>query len=95
MTYKAYWGTWFALLMVTVAMIVAGNGKVAGRALLALLLVAMVAKIGLIGGNFMHLRREALSLILIVVLGLLAVGLALFVGIMQDASRVQMLSIAP
>jgi cytochrome c oxidase subunit IV len=95
MTYKAYWGTWFALLLVTVAMIAAGNGTLAGRALLALLLVAMLIKIGLICGNFMHLRRETRSLILIVALGLLAVGLVLFAGILPDAMRVQRLSILP
>ncbi|MBI1791652.1 MAG: cytochrome C oxidase subunit IV family protein [Acidobacteria bacterium] len=92
MPYKTYWVTWFLLLIVTVGMLAAGSGSLTGRLLLGLLLAAMVVKIGLIGGNFMHLRSEKRSLILIVALGILLVGLALFAGIAPDALRVLKLS---
>lgn len=92
MTYKAYWGTWLVLLVVTLGMIVAGSGSVTGGALLVLLLLGMLVKIGLIGGNFMHLRSENRILILIVALGILLVSIALFAGIAVDAARVYKLS---
>jgi cytochrome c oxidase subunit IV len=92
MTYKAYWGTWLALLIVTLAMIAAGSGTLVGGVLLAVLLLGMTVKIGLIGGNFMHLRSENRVLILIVALGILLVGIALFAGIAVDAARVARLA---
>ena len=87
MSYKSFWGTWAALLAVTLGMIGAGAGWVAGGAFLAIMLLGMLVKIGLIGGNFMHLRSENRTLILIVALGLLLVGAALFAGLVPDALR--------
>jgi cytochrome c oxidase subunit IV len=93
MTYRKYWLNWLLLLLVTGAMLFAGGGSsTAGVGVLALLLAAMTVKAGLIAGNFMHLRSERASLILIVVLGLAATGIALFAGIAVDALRVLRLS---
>lgn len=87
MAYKRYWITWLALLFITLSMIAAGQGGSKGL-LLGLLLVAMAVKAGLIGGTFMHLRSENRALVLIVVLGLIVVGAALFAGIAPDALRI-------
>jgi cytochrome c oxidase subunit IV len=91
-TYKTYWATWGVLLLITLGMIAAGGGALTGRLLLATLLLAMGVKAALIGGTFMHLRSERLSLILIVAIGLLLVGVILFAGIAADALRVLRLS---
>ncbi|MBI2680204.1 MAG: cytochrome C oxidase subunit IV family protein [Candidatus Solibacter usitatus] len=90
-TYKIYWATWGVLLLITLGMIAAG-GALTGKLLLVSLLLAMGVKAALIGGTFMHLRSEQLSLILIVTLGLLLVGAILFAGIAADAVRVLRLS---
>ena len=88
MRLKTYWVTWFALLVVTAGMLFAGGGGKPGGILLGLLLAAMTVKATLIAGNFMHLRSEARSLVLIVSLGLALVGIALFAGIAPDALRI-------
>ena len=89
--YKKYWITWFALLIVTLVMLFAGAAA-SGGVLLALLLIAMAAKASMITGMFMHLKSEPKGLILIVVLGIVLVGIALFAGIAPDAIRVLRLS---
>jgi len=90
--YKNYWLTWLVLLFVTLGMIFVGTSSVSKWFLLPLLLAAMLVKAGLIGGNFMHLRKERLALVLIVTLGTLLVGVALFAGIAPDGARIFELS---
>lgn len=87
MSYKSYWGTWAALLVLTLVMILADKGPLPRLALLAVLLGAMAAKAAMIAGNFMHLRQEHRRLILIVALSMVLTGLALFAGIAPDSLR--------
>lgn len=87
MAYRGYWITWVILLVVTLSMILVGGSAVPTWLLVAFILTAMSVKAGLIGAQFMHLRSESRALVLIVVLGLAAVGAALFAGISPDAIR--------
>jgi len=85
--YKTYWYTWGVLLFLTLGMILVGGVGFGKGWIVALLLAAMLAKATLILGNFMHLRFERVSLILMVVIGVVFTALALFFGIAPDGVR--------
>ncbi len=86
-SYKTYWSTWFALLILTVVMILMSLLGIAKGWIVALLLVAMSVKAILIGGNFMHLRYEKATLTLVVAAAIVLTAVALFLGIAPDGVR--------
>lgn len=85
---RVYWFTWAALLLLTGVMLVADTMTVARPLLVAVLLAAMLAKVALIAGNFMHLRHAHAGLVWTFVAGLLVTGLMLYVLIAPDALRI-------
>ena len=85
---KLYMTTWLVLLALTVAMLLVDNSPIPRVALVAVLLIAMLAKASLIGANFMHLRAERLALTLMVAAGLFITATILFVLIAPDAVRI-------
>ena len=85
---RIYWITWLVLLAFTVVMLWMDSVSIPRSAFVAFMLVAMLTKASIIGANFMHLRFERTSLVLIVVLGLLVTGTVLYVLIVPDAARI-------
>lgn len=86
-SYKTYWLTWMVLLVLTLGMILVGGAAIARAWIAAFLILGMLTKASLIGGNFMHLRFERVTLILTVVIGIVFTALALFFGIAPDGVR--------
>lgn len=86
--YMLYWIVWGVLLALTLVMMVIGSVTIPKALLLGILLVAMLVKASLIGGYFMHLRFERLSLVISVAAGLLLTGALLFLLIAPDGVRV-------
>lgn len=91
-SYRTYWSTWGVLLGITLVMLLTASWALPKLLLLTFLLAAMLVKAALIGAQFMHLRFEKLSLVLMVAIGILATGLALFAVIAFDAVRILRLS---
>ena len=85
---RVYWITWLVLLAFTAVMLSMDSVSIPRVAFVAFMLVAMVTKASIIGANFMHLRFERASLVLIVAVGLLVTGTVLYVLIAPDAARV-------
>ena len=85
---KTYWITWAVLLVFTVVMLWADAASIPRTAFVVFMLVAMLTKASIIGGNFMHLKSERMPLILTVVVGLLVTGGVLYVLIAPDAVRI-------
>ncbi len=86
---RLYWATWAALLALTLVMLLLDTAPVARPWLVAVLLVAMLAKVALIAGNFMHLRHAHAGLVWTFIAGLLITGLTLYVLIVPDALRIR------
>jgi caa(3)-type oxidase subunit IV len=86
--YGTYIRIWLVLLALTVVMLFLDTAPVPRGLLIGVLVVAMLAKAGLISGWFMHLRFERLVLGLAVALGLLLNGAILFVLIAPDSLRI-------
>ena len=91
--YRTYWSTWGVLLLLTLAMLLTGTISLPKVVVVGFLLLAMLAKASLIGGNFMHLRFEKAALVLAVGLGILLTALALFGPIAFDGIRILRLSV--
>jgi len=87
-TSRLYWGTWLALLALTMLMLAIDSSPLPRAAFLTLIVSAMIGKAALIGANFMHLRFERWVLPVMVVVGLLINGLILFALIAPDAVRI-------
>lgn len=85
---KVYWITWSVLLAFTLVMVWLDGLPIPRLAFVILMLVAMLAKASIIASNFMHLRFERVSLVLMVVVGLLVTGTVLYVLIVPDAVRI-------
>ena len=85
---KVYWITWSVLLAFTFVMVWLDGVSIPRLAFVVTMLVAMLAKASLIASNFMHLRFERVSLVLMVVVGLLVTGALLYVLIVPDAVRI-------
>jgi cytochrome c oxidase subunit IV len=86
--YAIYWKTWVLLLIVTVAMLASESFHMPRILLIAYLLIFMMVKASMIGGNFMHLRYENLNLVIIVAAGLLVTSLILFLFIAPETHSV-------
>ena len=86
--YRIYWITWIILLVITVAMLAAESLHMPRWFLLIFLLVFMMVKATIIGGNFMHLRYERRNLAFMVATGILVTSLILFFFIRPEARYV-------
>ncbi len=87
-SYKGYWITWGAMLAITGAMLAADSLSWPKLTIVGLLLVAMLVKIALIGGEFMHLRFEKPALIWAVTGCILFFSAFLFILIAFDGLRI-------
>jgi cytochrome c oxidase subunit IV len=87
---RGYWITWAVLLVFTMLMLWADGASesISRAAFVAFMLAAMLVKVALIGGNFMHLRFERAGLVATVVVGLLVTAVILYVLIVPDAARI-------
>jgi caa(3)-type oxidase subunit IV len=85
---RLYAGTWLALLLITVLMLVIDNVPLPRTVFLLALMSAMLVKATLIGANFMHLKFERRALVAMVVVGLFVNGAILFVLMAPDALRI-------
>jgi len=92
---KVYWVSWSILLAFTIVMLWLDTAAVPRLAFVLLMIAAMLTKATIIGGNFMHLRAERLSLVLIVIVGLLITGALLFALIAPDAARIHQMVAQP
>ena len=86
--YRVYWITWIILLGITVAMLAAESFHMPRWFLIAFLLLFMMVKAVMIGGNFMHLRYERRNLAFMVAAGILVTSLILFLFIRPEARHV-------
>ena|SRR5215472_11332964 len=73
--YAIYVKTWILLLIVTVAMLASESFHMPRIFLALYLLIFMLVKAAMIGGNFMHLRYEKANLVFIVAAGILVTSL--------------------
>lgn len=86
--YKIYWITWAILLLITVAMLAAEGFHMPRWFLVVFLLVFMMVKAVMIGGNFMHLRYEHQRIAFMVAAGILVTSLILFGFITPESQHV-------
>jgi cytochrome c oxidase subunit IV len=86
--YKIYWVTWVILLVITVAMLAAEELHMPRWFLLVFLLVFMMVKAALIGGNFMHLRFEKRTLPWMVGIGILVTSIILYAFVSGESRHV-------
>ena len=86
--YKVYWITWAILLVITVGMLAAESFHMPRWFLVGFLLLFMMVKAVMIGGNFMHLRYERRNLSVMVALGILLTSFILYAFIRPEARHV-------
>ncbi len=86
--YKVYWITWANLLVITVGMLAAESFHMPRWFLVGFLLLFMMVKAVMIGGNFMHLRYEKRNLAVMVALGILLTSFILYAFIRPEARHV-------
>jgi cytochrome c oxidase subunit IV len=86
--YRTYWIAWGGLLALTLLMVVLDQTSLPPRSLVAVMLIAMTVKAGVIGAYFMHLRFERWPLVLSILLGLPINGAILYILIVPDALRI-------
>jgi cytochrome c oxidase subunit IV len=87
-SYKGYWITWGIMLVVTGIMLVTDSLPWSRLLVIGLLLAAMLVKVALIGGEFMHLRFEKPALIWAVAGTILFFSAFLFILIAFDGLRI-------
>jgi cytochrome c oxidase subunit IV len=87
-SYKGYWITWGIMLVITAIMLVADSLPWARFVVVGVLLAAMLIKVSLIGGEFMHLRFERPTLIWAVAGSILFFSAFLFILIAFDGVRI-------
>jgi len=83
-SYRTYFILWMVLLALTVTMIVTEGAGLPRALTVGVVLIAMLTKVALIGGWYMHLRYERVSLIAAVVLGTFVTAAVLFGLIAPD-----------
>ena len=86
--YRIYKITWVILLIITVAMLAAEALHLPRWFLIVFLLLFMMVKAAMIGGNFMHLRYERPSLAMVVAGGLLITSLILYAFISREFGHI-------
>ena len=87
-SYKGYWITWGIMLVITAIMLATDSMPWSKVVVVGLLLVAMLVKVALIGGEFMHLRFERPALIWAVAGTILFFSAFLFILIAFDGLRI-------
>jgi cytochrome c oxidase subunit IV len=87
-SYKGYWITWGIMLVITAIMLAADSMPWSKYAVVGLLLAALLIKVSLIGGEFMHLRFEKPILIWTVAVCILFFSAFLFILIAFDGIRI-------
>ena len=85
---RIYWVTAAALLALTLVMLLVEAAGIARPILVGVLLTAMLIKVALISGNFMHLRQAHAGIVWTFIIGLLVTGVLLYVIIVPDALRI-------
>lgn len=85
---RIYWITWAALLALTLVMLLVDAAQLPRPWLVGVLIAAMLIKVTLIAGNFMHLREAHAGLVWTFLAGLLGTGVLLYVLIAPDAMRI-------
>ena len=85
---RTYWITWAVLLAFTIVMLWADGAAIPRLAFVVFMVAAMLTKASIIAGNFMHLRRESVWMVVTVVVGLIGTGTILYVLIAPDAARI-------
>ena len=90
--YRIYWITWIILLIITVAMLASESMHLPRWFLVAFLLVFMMVKAVMIGGNFMHLRFERRNLAVMVGAGIVVTSLILYTYVSQETARIMQLT---
>ena len=86
--YKGYWITWGIMLAITAVMLVTDSLPWSKFLVVGLLFAAMLIKVALIGGEFMHLRFEKPALIWAVAGCILFFSAFLFMLIAFDGVRI-------
>ncbi len=86
--YRTYWTAWGILLALTTVMVFTERAGLPRVGMLAVILFAMVMKVVLIGGWYMHLRYERMVLVASVVGGTFATAAVLFFLLIPDGLAV-------
>jgi caa(3)-type oxidase subunit IV len=86
--YRTYFVLWIVLLALTVTMIVAEGAGLPRVLTVGIVLSAMTAKVVLIGGWYMHLRYERVSLVAAVAGGTLLTAAVLIALIAPDGINI-------
>lgn len=84
-SFRTYWQVWGILLILTLFMIFFESVDVPVGVTIIVLVVAMLLKATLIGGWFMHLRKESTFLTVILVAATLLTVAFLFFLLIPDA----------
>jgi cytochrome c oxidase subunit IV len=86
--YGIYWRTWGFLLLLTTIMFVLDTLTMPRLLLVLLMVSAMLLKVALIAGIFMHLRQESLDLVIAIGVCVLGCGGILYALTVVDAWRI-------
>lgn len=86
--YGIYWRTWGFLLLLTAVMFFLDNLSMPRTPFVLLMVTAMLVKVALIAGIFMHLRQESLDLAIAIAVCVLGCGGILYALTVVDAWRI-------
>lgn len=86
--YGIYWRTWGVLLALTVLMFFLDSLAMPRLPFVLIMVTAMLLKVTLIAGIFMHLRQESLDLVICIGVCVLGLGVILYGLIAPDALRI-------
>lgn len=86
--YGIYWRTWGFLLLLTAVMFFLDNLALPRTPFVLLMITAMLVKVTLIAGIFMHLRQESLDLVIAIGVCVLGCGAILYGLTVVDAWRI-------
>src|SRR3990172_351167 len=90
-----YLRIWGVLLAITMVMIAIDQAELRLALIAGVLLTAMLIKASLIAAYFMHLRLEGRLLVWSVAVGLLGLGLILYILLVPDGLRIHDMVTAP
>lgn len=86
--YGVYWRTWGFLLALTLVMFVLDSLAMPRLPFVLIMVTAMLLKVVLIAGIFMHLRQESLDLVISIGVCVLGLGAILYGLMAPDAMRI-------
>ena len=90
--YTVYWRTWTFLLVLTAIMLFLDTLPMPRTPFVVLMVAAMLLKVVLISGIFMHLRQESLDLVIAIGVCMLGCVVVLYALIAPDALRILAMS---